>query len=196
SGTGKELVAREIHDASARADRPFVPVNCAALAEGVLESELFGHEKGAFTGAVAARRGKFEQASGGTLFLDEIGEVPPAVQVKLLRFLQEKEIERVGGEERIGVDARIVAATNRDLEAEIRTGRFREDLYYRLNVVRIAMPPLRDRLEDLPALVEAILRRVSAELGCTVELSPEAREVLPRWRWPGNVRELENVLAR
>ena len=196
SGTGKELVAREVHDRSPRRDGPFVPVNCAALSEGVLESELFGHEKGSFTGASATRRGKFELASGGTLFLDEIGEVPPSVQVKLLRFLQEKEIERVGGEERIRVDARIVAATNRNLEAEIKAGRFREDLYYRLNVVRIAIPPLRDRIEDLPALVETILEKVSAEVGRRATLGDDARALLPAWKWPGNVRELENVLSR
>jgi DNA-binding NtrC family response regulator len=196
SGTGKELVAREVHESSPRREGPFVPVNCAALAEGVLESELFGHEKGSFTGAAATRRGKFELASGGTLFLDEIGEIAPSVQVKLLRFLQEKEIERVGGEERIKVDARVVAATNRDLEAEIKAGRFREDLFYRLNVVRIAVPPLRDRLEDLPALVDAILTRVAAEIGRQVSISAEARQRLPSWRWPGNIRELENVLAR
>ncbi len=196
SGTGKELVAREIHDRSPRAGGPFVPVNCAALAEGVLESELFGHEKGSFTGASGLRRGKLELASAGTLFLDEVGEIPLSIQVKLLRFLQEKEIERVGGDERIKVDARVVAATNRDLEAEIKTGRFREDFFYRLNVLRIHMPPLSERLEDLPALVDTILGRVSTEIGRKVAISPEARARLPEWRWPGNVRELENVLAR
>ena len=176
--------------------REVVPVNCAAFAEGVLESELFGHEKGSFTGATGLRRGKLELASGGTLFLDEVGEIPAATQVKLLRFLQEKEIERVGGEDRIKVDARVVAATNRDVEAEIRAGRFREDLFYRLNVVRVAMPPLRDRVEDLPALVDALLKRIATDVGRTVTMSAEAQGQLPRWRWPGNVRELENVLAR
>jgi len=196
SGTGKELVAREIHDASPRRGLPFVPVNCAALAEGVLESELFGHEKGAFTGATAVRRGRFELASGGTLFLDEVGEIPVALQAKLLRVLQEKEIERVGSEERTKVDVRVIAATNRELEAETRAGRFREDLYYRLNVIRIATPALRDHLEDLPALVSTTLERVAKELGRRVALSSEARDALPVWKWPGNVRELENVLSR
>ena len=196
SGTGKELVAREIHDASPRRSSAFVPVNCAALAEGVLESELFGHEKGAFTGATAARKGRFELASSGTLFLDEVGEIPPSIQVKLLRVLQEKVIERVGSEERTKVDVRVIAATNRDLAAAIRAGRFREDLFYRLNVMGIVMPPLRDRLEDLSSLITAILERVSAEVGRAVELSAEARARLPGWKWPGNVRELENVLSR
>ena len=196
SGTGKELAAREIHDASSRRGGAFVPVNCAALSEGVLESELFGHEKGAFTGAVAARRGRFEAASGGTLFLDEVGEIPAPIQVKLLRVLQEKEIERVGSDERVKVDVRIIAATNRNLEAEIAAGRFREDLFYRLNVVRMTMPPLRDRVEDLPALVEAILVRLRTELARPIALTDDARNLLPTWRWPGNVRELENVLSR
>ncbi len=197
SGTGKELVARALHKNSPRRDGPFIRVNCGALAEGVLESELFGHEKGAFTGALRRKPGRFELAHGGTLFLDEIGDIPLATQVKLLRVLQEKEFERVGGEETIRVDVRIIAATNRDLQQEVKAGRFREDLFYRLHIVPIMLPPLRDRLEDVPLLAEHFLRRLQAELkkpGLRIE--PEALKRLQAYSWPGNVRELENVLER
>jgi two-component system response regulator HydG len=197
SGTGKELVARAIHRNSRRAAGPFVQVNCGALAEGVLESELFGHEKGAFTGAVRRRKGRFELAQGGTLLLDEVGEVPPSTQVKLLRVLQEKTYERVGGEETLRADVRIVAATNRDLRKEVETGGFREDLYYRLHVIPIEMPPLRDRPEDIPLLADFFLARLCRERGhAPVTLSPDAKSVLGSYAWPGNVRELENVMER
>ncbi|MDQ7053463.1 MAG: sigma-54 dependent transcriptional regulator [candidate division KSB1 bacterium] len=197
SGTGKELVARALHKKSPRRDGPFIRVNCGALAEGVLESELFGHEKGAFTGALRRRPGRFELAHGGTLFLDEIGDIPLATQVKLLRVLQEKEFERVGGEETIRVDVRIIAATHKNLQQEVKEGRFREDLFYRLHIVPITLPPLRDRLEDVPLLAEHFLRRLQAELkkpGLRIE--SEALKRLQAYSWPGNVRELENVLER
>jgi DNA-binding NtrC family response regulator len=194
SGTGKELVARALHQASPRAAGPFVPVDCGAIAEGVLESELFGHARGAFTGAQSARRGLFEEAAGGTLFLDEIGDVGPGLQARLLRALQEGTIRRVGTNEAIPVDARVVAATNRDLEAAVKTGKFREDLYYRLNVVTIRIPPLRERCEDVPLLAEHFAAKHGRGEGATV--SPEARELLMAYDWPGNVRELENVIAR
>jgi DNA-binding NtrC family response regulator len=197
SGTGKELVARAIHRNSRRAAGPFVQVNCGALAEGVLESELFGHEKGAFTGAVRRRKGRFELAQGGTLLLDEVGEVPPSTQVKLLRVLQEKTYERVGGEETLRADVRIVAATNRDLRKEVESGGFREDLYYRLHVIPIEMPPLRDRPEDIPLLADFFLARLCRERGhAPVALTPGAKSVLGSYAWPGNVRELENVMER
>ena len=197
TGTGKELVAHAIHINSPRADRPFVRVNCAALAPGVLESELFGHEKGAFTGAVARRPGRFELADGGTLFLDEVGDLPMEVQIKLLRVLQEREFERVGGTETISVDVRVVSATNRDLEQMIDDGSFREDLYYRLNVFPIHLPPLRERLDDLPSLVEHFVARFARTagkrvLGCTAA----AIDKLCGYSWPGNVRELENIIER
>jgi len=197
SGTGKELVARAIHDLGPRSAAPFVAVNCAAIPETLMESELFGHERGAFTDAREARMGKFEAASGGTLFLDEIGEVSPAVQAKLLRVLQERTIERLGGGRPIEVDVRIVAATNRDIEAAVADGSFRSDLYYRINVVPLDVPPLRARLEDIPLLVAAFLERlVAREGGARRELSPEAWEALQRHDWPGNVRELENAIER
>jgi two-component system NtrC family response regulator len=197
TGTGKEVVARAIHAASPRAEQPFVPVHCAALAESVLESELFGHERGAFTGAVAAKRGRFELAAGGTLFLDEIGEISEAVQVKLLRALESRVFERVGGEESLETDARFVAATNRDVESEVRAGRFREDLYYRLNVVRIHLPPLRERRDDIPLLAREFLARYAVRLHRpAVRLADTALERLVAYDWPGNVRELQNVIER
>ena len=197
TGTGKELVARAIHENSRRAAKPFVRVNCAALAEGVLESELFGHERGAFTNANRQRAGRFELADGGTLFLDEIGEVAVSTQVKLLRVLQEKEFERVGGVSTIGVDVRIVAATNRDLVAMVDAGDFREDLYYRLYVVPVDVPPLRDRRDDIPSLVAHFLLKYSAETAKKIAaVHPDAMQSLVRHAWPGNVRELENTIER
>jgi two-component system response regulator AtoC len=197
SGTGKELVARAIHFNSVRRDRPFVKINCASIPESLLESELFGHEKGAFTGAVAAKPGKFELAHKGTIFLDEIGEMSLSTQTKLLRVLQEREFERVGGTETIKVDVRIIAATNKDLEKSIEEGHFREDLYYRLNVVEIVIPPLRERKEDIPALVNHIIKGCSAEYKKTIKgFSPEAMEILLSYDWPGNIRELKNVCER
>ncbi len=196
SGTGKELVAREIHERGAGRDKPFVPVNCAALAEGVLESELFGHEKGAFTGAVAQKKGRFELADNGTLFLDEIGELPLNIQVKLLRALQEQEFERVGGIKSIKVDVRIIAATNKDLKKAIGDGRFREDLFYRINVVPISLPPLRNRREDIPELMAYFLQRYNKELHKDIRFSADTMGILINYNWPGNVRELENVIER
>ena len=197
TGTGKELVAHAIHINSPRESGPFVRVNCAALAPGVLESELFGHEKGAFTGAIARRPGRFELADGGTLFLDEVGDLPMEVQIKLLRTLQEREFERVGGTETIKVDVRVVSATNRDLESMIREGKFREDLYYRLNVFPIQLPPLRDRAYDIPKLVEHFLSKFARSAGKNVRaFSPEALAALQTYAWPGNVRELENAVER
>jgi two-component system response regulator PilR (NtrC family) len=197
SGTGKELVARAIHDQSDRSDKPFVAVNCAAIPENLLESELFGHVKGAFTGAVHAKAGLFETADGGTLFFDEIGELPGALQVKLLRVIQEKTIRRVGGTPDRKVDVRIVAATNRRLEEEVAAGRFREDLYYRLNVIQIGLPPLRERAEDIPLLVQHFIEKYAAELGREIEgASDDALDALLAYPFPGNVRELENVIER
>jgi two-component system response regulator HydG len=197
SGTGKELAARLVHDLSPRAAGPFVPINCAAIPETILESELFGHERGAFTGAVARKEGRFERAHGGTLFLDEIGEVSPAVQVKLLRVLQDGVLDRVGGTEPVRVDARVVAATNRDLAAAVREGRFREDLYYRLDVVSVRLPPLRDRREDVPLLATAFLRRCSERHGRPVtSFTPAALAALEAAPWPGNVRELLHAVER
>lgn len=197
SGTGKELVADALHNNSERKDYPFIKVNCAALAENLLESELFGHEKGAFTGADKRREGKFVQADGGTLFLDEIGETSQAMQVKLLRVLQEQELQRVGGEETVQVDVRIIAATNRDLEVEVAENRFREDLYYRLNVVMITVPPLRERREDIPELVQYFATKFAEKNRRTLEaVTSECMEVLCYHNWPGNVRELENAIER
>jgi two-component system response regulator HydG len=197
SGTGKELVAQAIHQNGPRAKLPFVKLHCAALAETILESELFGHEKGAFTGAMGRREGRFKQADGGTLFLDEIGEISPAIQVKLLRFLQERTFERVGGNETLKVDVRIIAATNRDLDAEVRAGKFREDLYYRLDVVNIEMPPLRARPSDLLPLASHFLERFAGENGKRIDgFAEDAIERIGAYRWPGNVRELENVIER
>jgi len=197
SGTGKELVARAIHDLSERRDKPFIAVNCGAIPENLLESELFGHVRGAFTGAVANKPGLVETADGGTLFLDEIGELPPSLQVKLLRLIQEKTLRRVGGNHDARVDVRIVAATNRDLRAEAQAGRFREDLYYRLNVIQIALPPLRERMEDVPVLVQHFLEKFRRELGKEVtDVSPAAMEKILAHAFPGNVRELENLIER
>jgi Nif-specific regulatory protein len=196
SGTGKEVVARALHDASQRAGRPFVAVNCAALPEALLESALFGHEKGAFTGAHEKQPGRFEAADGGTLFLDEIGELPLPAQVKLLRAIQERQFERVGGRRTITVDVRLVAATNRDLEAAVRDGQFRLDLYHRLQVVEVVLPPLRSRPEDVPLLAGHFLAQLAEEHGRSVSLTADAMEALARAPWPGNVRQLRNVLER
>jgi DNA-binding NtrC family response regulator len=197
SGTGKGELARAIHALSPRAKAPFVSLHCAAIPETLLESEMFGHERGSFTGAEKRRIGKFEQATGGTLFLDEIGDISPLVQTKLLRVLQERALERVGGNETIAVDVRVIAATNRDLTAEVREGRFREDLYYRLNVVRLEMPPVRLRGSDVLVLANAFLRRFAEDNSKPVEeLSDEARDKILAHRWPGNVRELENAIER
>ena len=197
SGTGKELVARAIHEQSGRADKPFVAINCGAIPENLLESELFGHVKGAFTGAVQNKEGLFEAAAGGTLFLDEIGELSAALQVKLLRALQEKTIRRVGDTIDRKTDVRIVSATNRRLEDEVAEGRFREDVYYRLNVIQLTLPPLRDRVEDIPLLVQHFVRKFAEELDKDVEgMDPAALEVLAAYSFPGNVRELENLIER
>jgi len=196
SGTGKEMVARHIHELSGRAGHPFVPVNCGAIPADLLESELFGHEKGAFTGALTTRTGRFEFAEGGTLFLDEIGDMSLQMQVKLLRVLQERSFERVGSNRTIQCDVRIIAATHRDLEEAIIAGRFREDLFYRLNVFPVQMPPLRDRLEDLPVLIEHLVQRQGQISGRHIRLDQEAMSCLARYRWPGNVRELSNLLER
>jgi two-component system nitrogen regulation response regulator GlnG len=197
SGTGKELVARAIYHYSRRSAGPFLAINCAAIPEPLLESELFGHEKGAFTGADRKRIGKFEQCTGGTLFLDEIGDMTPLTQTKILRVLQDQQFERVGGNETIKTNVRLIAATNRDLERLMATGQFRSDLFYRLNVYTIKLPPLRERGEDLPLLVEHFLKRFSRELGKEVHrIAPEALELLRRYSWPGNLRELQSVLKQ
>ncbi|MDQ3365633.1 MAG: sigma-54 dependent transcriptional regulator [Myxococcota bacterium] len=197
TGTGKELVAHAIHINSPREEKPFVRVNCAALAPGILESELFGHEKGSFTGAMARRPGRFELADGGTLFLDEVGDLPMEIQIKLLRTLQEREFERVGGTETIKVDVRLISATNRNLEQMIEEGEFREDLYYRLNVFPINLPPLRDRLEDLPVLASHFVAKFARQMGQAVQVpEPDAIAKLREYNWPGNVRELENIIER
>ncbi|WP_421219187.1 sigma-54 dependent transcriptional regulator [Aeromonas enteropelogenes] len=196
SGTGKEVVARAIHELSTRSAGPFVPINCGAIPAELLESELFGHEKGAFTGAIAARRGRFELAQGGTLFLDEIGDMPMPMQVKLLRVLQERMFDRVGGGKPIQADVRVIAATHRDLEAMIRTQDFREDLYYRLNVFPIETPPLRDRCDDIPLLLQELLNRHAEQHQSVIRLTQRAMESLMQYPWPGNVRELSNLLER
>ena len=197
SGTGKELIAKAIHYAGPRAARPLVRVNCAALPENLLESELFGHEKGSFTGAIATRKGRFELADTGTLFLDEIGDLPFHLQAKLLRVLQEREFERIGSSQPIKVNVRIISATHRDLEALMRAGQFRDDLYYRLNVVTILVPPLRERREDLPVLMDHFLKIFAAKNGKVLRgFSREARDALLRYDYPGNVRELENLIER
>lgn len=197
SGTGKELVARALHENSSRHDKPFIKVNCAAIPKDLMESELFGYERGAFTGAVSSKPGRFELASSGTLFLDEIGEIPVEMQVKLLRVLQESEFERVGGIKTIRVDVRLVASTNRDLKREIANGGFREDLYYRLNVVPIVLPSLRDRREDIPSLVQHFIKKFNERLRKSVEsIDKDAIDRLSAYSWPGNIRELENVIER
>jgi two-component system, NtrC family, response regulator AtoC len=194
SGTGKELIADAIQRHSLRSEKPFIKVNCGGLPEMLLESEMFGHEKGSFTGAISRREGRFELANGGTIFLDEINNMPPTLQMKLLRVLQHRTFERVGGKETLTVDVRILAATNRDIEKEVKAGRFREDLYYRLNVVHIVIPPLREHLEDIPLLIEHFLNRYAS--GRRVLLSKEATQRVQTHTWPGNVRELENVIQR
>jgi two-component system nitrogen regulation response regulator NtrX len=197
NGTGKELVARAIHLHSPRADHPFVAVNCAAIPETLIESELFGHEKGSFTGAISMKRGQFEQANGGTLFLDEIGDMSLSTQAKVLRALQEQQFTRVGGTKLMKVDVRVLAASNKDLEKEIGKGQFREDLYYRLNVVPIVVPPLRERREDIPALVQHFMRLHAEEQGLRMkDVSPEAMGVFQQYDWPGNIRELRNLIER
>ena len=196
SGTGKEVVARNIHSLSSRANKPFVPINCGAIPGELLESELFGHEKGAFTGAITSRQGRFELANGGTLFLDEIGDMPLAMQVKLLRVLQERCFERVGSNKSIEVNVRIIAATHRNLEAAIKEGKFREDLFYRLNVFPIEMPPLRNRSGDISLLFNELISRIEGENRPIVRLMPDAMEALSQYSWPGNVRELANMVER
>jgi sigma-54 dependent transcriptional regulator, flagellar regulatory protein len=197
SGTGKELVAKTIHYSSRRAERPFVPVNCGAIPAELLESELFGHEKGAFTGAIAPRTGRFELADGGTIFLDEIGEMPAILQVKLLRVLQERSFERIGGVKTVDVDVRVISATNQNLEEAVKSGRFREDLYYRINVIPVEMPPLRSRTEDLPLLCEFFMAKHSGRLNKRpLTISAGAMQIFKAYEWPGNVRELENMIER
>jgi len=196
SGTGKEVVARNLHYYSPRRSNPFVPINCGAIPADLLESELFGHEKGAFTGAISSRQGRFEMADGGTLFLDEIGDMPMTMQVKLLRVLQERTFERIGGTKQITVNVRVVAATHRNLEKMIREGQFREDLYYRLQVFPIDMPPLRDRVDDTPLLINELIARLEHEKRGSVRFTPAAIMALCQYRWPGNVRELSNLLER
>lgn len=197
SGAGKELIARAIHYNSRRAKGPFIKVNCAALPESLLESELFGHEKGAFTGAQTLRQGLFERANEGTLLLDEIGEMPLVLQAKLLRILQEREFERIGGHQTIKVDIRIIAATNRDLQAMVKEGTFREDLFYRLNVIHLILPPLRDRREDISLLANHFLQKFSSEnQRDIIDIDPMAMSLLTAWSWPGNIRELSNVIER
>jgi two-component system NtrC family response regulator len=196
SGTGKELIAKAIHYNSPRKKRPFISVNCGALTETLLESELFGHEKGAFTGAIAMKKGRFELADEGTLFLDEVGDMPPPLQVKLLRVLQEMEFERVGGTKTIRVDVRVLSASNRNIKQDVADGVFREDLFYRLNVFQIEVPPLKDRVEDIPLLVEHFTEKFKAGDKNEIKLAPEVKKALYSYGWPGNVRELENVIER
>jgi transcriptional regulator with GAF, ATPase, and Fis domain len=197
SGTGKELLVRALHRNSGRVDKPFVPINCGAIPRELLESELFGHEKGAFTHAIRTKIGRFELAHGGTVFLDEIGEMDLSLQVKILRVLQEREFERVGGSKTIKTDVRVVAATNRDLEEEVRRGAFREDLFYRLNVIPITLPPLRERAEDVLVLARYFLKHFCSRRGAgNLDMAEETRDILVRYSWPGNVRELENFMER
>jgi len=197
SGTGKEMVARAIHHHSPRVNHPFVSINCGALPDDLLESELFGHMKGSFTGAVATRKGLFEEADGGTIFLDEIGDTSPAMKIKLLRALQERVIRRVGGTEEIAVDVRVIAATNRDLELLVREKRFREDLFYRINVIPLRLPPLRERRDDIPHLARHFFERYRLEMAKRINsISDEAMAALSRYDWPGNIRELQNVIER
>jgi two-component system response regulator HydG len=197
SGTGKELIARALHEAGPRSKGSFIKINCGALAESILESELFGHEKGAFTGAIKRRLGRFELADGGTLFLDEIGDVSPAIQLKLLRVLQEREFERVGGTETVKVDVRVVSATNKDLKKEVEAGRFREDLFYRLHIIPITLPPLRERREDIPLLAKHFLEKLAKRTRAQArDIAPDAMQALCAHAWPGNVRELENVIEQ
>lgn len=196
SGTGKELIAKALHYMSSRSNKPFIKVNCAAIPENLLESELFGHEKGAFTGAIATKKGKFQLADGGTLFLDEMGDLPLQLQPKLLRVLQEKEFERVGGEKTIKVDIRIIAATSRNIEQLLSENKFREDLYYRLNVIPIFLPPLRERVEDIPLLVEFFLNKFNKEYSKNVEIPSHIMDIFLRYEWKGNIRELENIIER
>ncbi|MCA1849973.1 MAG: sigma-54 dependent transcriptional regulator, partial [Acidobacteria bacterium] len=196
SGTGKELVARAIHNLSPRADRPFVSINCGAFTETLLESELFGYVRGAFTGATTNRKGLFEAADKGTIFLDEIGEMSPAMQVKLLRVLQERKVRPVGAHDETTVDSRVIAATNRDLTAMVKQGSFREDLFYRISVIPIELPPLREKREDIRELVEHFVQKFSAQAGRTLSVSEKAMELLERYSWPGNVRELEHTIER
>ncbi|MCS7214862.1 MAG: sigma-54 dependent transcriptional regulator [Thermodesulfovibrio sp.] len=196
SGTGKELVAKMIHKKSSRSEKPFVPVNCAAIPSELLEAELFGHEKGAFTGAHNTRLGRFEIASEGTIFLDEIGDMPLHLQVKILRVIQEKTFERIGGTRPIHVNVRIIAATNKNLENEVKEGRFREDLFWRLNVVPLVIPPLRERKEDIPLLCDYFIEKFSKKFGYSLQIKPEVIKVFLNYPWPGNVRELENMIER
>lgn len=196
SGTGKELVARAIHNTSLRKNGPFVPVNCAAIPSELLESELFGHEKGAFTGAIAFRQGRFELANGGSILLDEVGDMPLPMQAKLLRVLQEKTFERIGSNKIMSTDVRVIAATNKQLEQTINTGHFREDLYYRLNVFPIHIPPLRDRKEDIPLLIDFFLQNLNRDMQINSSLDPTSYDALIQYNWPGNVRELANALER
>jgi transcriptional regulator with PAS, ATPase and Fis domain len=197
SGTGKELVARAIHFNGSRKEKPFIAINCGAIPADLLESELFGHMRGSFTGAVADKRGKFELANKGTIFLDEIGTMPQQLQMKLLRVLQEQEVERVGSTTRTKLDVRVISATNADLDGRVRRGEFREDLYYRLNVIPIHLPPLRDRREDIPLLAKHFLRKICTDMHRPVlEITPEAVKALETYEWPGNVREMENVIER
>ncbi|MBW1863677.1 MAG: sigma-54-dependent Fis family transcriptional regulator, partial [Deltaproteobacteria bacterium] len=196
SGTGKELIAKAIHYDSPRKDRPFISINCGALTETLLESELFGHEKGAFTGAIAMKKGRFELADGGTLFLDEVGEMPPPLQVKLLRVLQEMEFERVGGTRTIKVDVRVLSASNRNIKEDAANGLFREDLFYRLNVMQIEVPSLKERTDDIPLLLDHFIEKFQASPKKKIKLAPEVKKALFNYSWPGNVRELENVIER
>jgi len=196
SGSGKEVVARQIHTGGARHNKPFVPVNCGAIPTELMESEFFGHKKGSFTGASADKQGLFQAAQGGTLFLDEVADLPLAMQVKLLRAIQEKAVRAVGGQQEEKVDVRLLSATHKDLAAEVAAGRFRQDLYYRLNVIELRVPPLRQRREDIPLLTATILKRLTQSGGKTIKLSPEAQAKLQNYRFPGNVRELENLLER